>query len=463
MGWRRYLWRRWWDEERARELQAHLDIEIDEHIARGVPPDEARHAARRKLGNLVRIREDIYDMNTMALVDAFWKDIRYGARLLRRDPAFTAVALLSLILGIGANTAIFQLLDAVRLRTLPVSHPEELVEVRIAPPRMRAGNFSGRYSELTNTQWEQIRAHQEPFSSVLAFGTSSFDLAEGGEVRRAQGLFVSGSFFDVLGVKAARGRVFSPSDDQRGCAARSAIISYTFWQREYGGDSGILGRTLRLEGRPFEIIGVTPESFYGVEVGRQYDVAVPICTAPVIGGDPQVLDESHVWWLSTLARLRPGWSISRADAYLKTISPGVFQQTLTGWFDPDQVKLYLAFKLEAVSRQTGVSSLRADYETPLWLLLGLSALVLLTACANLANLLLARASARMREISVRLATGASRSRIVRQLLAESLLLAFLGAVGGAILAQGASRFLVTFLSPAGSWLPSSVPGTIPSS
>ena len=443
MGWTRFFRRGRWDAERARELEAHIEIETDENIARGMAPEEARWAAQRKLGNVLSIREEIYQMNTLAILDTLWQDLRFGLRLLRRTPGFTAVAVLSLTLGIGANTAIFQLLDAVRLRPLPVKDPGQLVEVRLADPGPRPGNVVARYAQLTSPQWERLGADQQAFSSMLAWSPSRFNLARGGEVRNAQGIFVSGSFFEVLGVPAARGRVLGDADDQRGCGSRAAVISHAFWQREYGGDPAVIGRAIHLEGHAFDIVGVTPAGFYGVEVGRMFDVAVPICAAPEIGGDPGPL---LTWWLSAMGRLRPGWSVGQATAHLRTISPALFKATLPEQLEPEQADSYLRFKLDAVARGGGFSSLRTRYETPLWLLLGLSALVLLTACANIANLLLARAGARKREMAVRLATGASRGRVVRQLLSESLLLATLGAALGAVLAQAISATLVSFLS-----------------
>jgi hypothetical protein len=245
-------------------------------------------------------------MSTLGVIDTLWQDLRFGLRLLRRTPGFTAVAVLSLTRGIGANTAIFQLLDAVRLRTLPVRNPEQLVEVRLADPGPRAGNVVARYAQLTGPQWERLRAEQQAFSSMLAWSPARMNLARGGEVRNAQGMFVSGGFFDVLGVPAARGRVVGAADDVRGCGSRAAVISHAFWQREYGGDPTVVGRPIHLEGQAFDIVGVTPQGFYGVEVGRMFDVAVPICAAPEIRGEPGLLEDGFTWWLSAVGRLRPG-------------------------------------------------------------------------------------------------------------------------------------------------------------
>jgi len=445
MGWTRFLRRGQWDAERARELEAHLQIEADENIARGMPPDEARWAAQRKLGNVLRIREEIYGMNSVHCLETLQQDVRYGLRILRRTPGFTAVAVLSLALGIGANTAIFQIIDAVRLRALPVAQPEELVEVRIAKPRSRSGNFYSGYAELTNPQWEQLRARQEAFSGVLAWGPTRFNLAGGGEVRRAQGIYVSGSYFEVLGVPAARGRVFTGADDRRGCADVGVVISHAFWQREYGGDIAVVGRTIQLDGSAFDIIGVTPATFHGIEVGRSYDVAVPICAAGLIRPEAGLIEEAHVWWLSVVGRLRPDWTAERATAHLRAISPSLFQRTLSEWFDPEPAKAYLEFRLEAVPCTGGFSSFRETYGTPLWLLLALSGVVLLATCVNLANLMLARAGVREREIGARLATGATRWRVVRQLLTESALLSIVGVVIGVLAARALSSLLVALL------------------
>jgi hypothetical protein len=294
MPWSRFFRRGKWDDERARELEAYVDIETHENIARGMTPDEARHAAFRKLGNQTLIREEIFHMNTIGFLETLWRDLKYGVRLLRLNPGFASVAILSLSLGVGANTAIFQLLDSVRLRTLPVPRPNELAEIRIAEtPNGRTGQFSGRRPMLTNPLWEQIRDKQQGFSGVFAWGTAGFDLANGGERRLARGLWVSGEYFTTLRVPAEAGRVFSAADDRRGCAP-CVVISHAFWQREFGGDASAIGRSLTLDGHAFDIIGVTPASFFGVDVGRSFDVAVPICTEPLIRGAGTTLDKPDV-------------------------------------------------------------------------------------------------------------------------------------------------------------------------
>jgi predicted permease len=449
--------------EIVEELAQHLDDRYQEMLAGGASEEEARRATLAELSQSDMLAKELRRVERPALAEpvvlgagkgnmtvGLWQDLRYAVRMLRRRPSFTLVAVLSLSLGIGANTAIFQLLNAVRLRPLPVKDPHELVEVRIADASTARGSWTSWHAMATNPIWEQVRDQQQAFSGISAWGIEPYlNLASGGEPRFARGLWVSGDFFNVLGVQPVLGRVFSPADDQRGCPSPGVVISHSFWQTEFGGDASVIGKTLKLDGRPFEIIGVTPASFFGLEIGRSYDVAVPICSEAILNGENSQLDAGTSWWLAIIGRLKPGWSLDRATAHLNSISPGVFEASLPRNYPSENVKDYLAFKLAAYPGSTGVSQLREPYETPLWLLLAITGLVLLIACANLANLLLARASAREREIAVRLALGASRGRLVRQLLTESLLLAIAGACFGALLAHSLSRFLVSFISTEG--------------
>src|SRR5471030_1662423 len=397
MSIRRFFRRSRWDDERARELEAYLAISTDENVARGMTPADARDAARRKLGNVTRIREEIFEMNTIAFLDAAWRDLRYGARLLRLNPGFAIVAILSLALGVGANTAIFQLLDAVRLRTLPVANPQELAYIDFAQGSMRSGWFSTRSARLTYAQWEQIRTLPQAFSATIAWSANRFNLAAGGEARYAEGLYVTPDFFRVLGVQPILGRGFTPEDDRPGCGSPGAVVSHAFWQRELAGDPNAPGRTVTLDGRQFRVIGVTPASFFGVEVGKRYDVAVPLCADALLSEDGKGrMPGRTAWWLSAMGRLKPGWTAERATAHLQALSQAITEASLPPSYRPSEAKKYLANKLAATAGSTGVSGLRREYETPLWLLLATTGLVLLIACANLANLLLARASVRER-------------------------------------------------------------------
>ena len=372
-------------------------------------------------------------------------DLRYGLRTLRQNPGFTAIVILSLGLGIGANTAIFQLLNAVRLQALPVAEPQRLAMIEFESTRGQRGSHANPYPALTNPQWERLRDSEDVFSGVLAWWPNSFGMGLPSNLRPVRGLFVSGDFFRVLGVPAVRGRVFTAAEDHRGCGSPGAVISYAFWQRQFGGEATAVGSTLRLNDQPVEVIGITPASFTGLEVGRGFDVAVPICSQSLwIGGT--MLDSGTTWWLNVMGRLKPGGTIAQASARLKVLSPGLFQSTLPSNYPRINIQDYLNFKLTAVPAASGVSLLRRDYTDPLVLLLITAGLVLVIACANLANLMLARGAAREHEIAVRLAMGAPRSRLIRQLMAESLLLAACGAAAGLYLSGLLSRFLVAMLA-----------------
>ena len=386
-------------------------------------------------------------MHRLGWLESSWQDFRHGARLLRLNPGFFTVATLSLALGIGANTAIFQLLDAVRLRLLPVAHPEQLAELEIAKDEhCCSGNFSDRRPNFTYPQWEQIRNHQQAFSGIFAWGDTRFNLASGGEARYAEGLWVSGDYFRTLGVQPMAGRMITNADDHPGCGSPGAVISYPFWQREFAGDAQAIGKTISLDGHPVEIIGIAPAGFFGVEVGKSFDVAVPTCAEPWINGEDSHTAKRNHWWLAIIGRLKPGWTVPGASAQARAMSPAVFESTVPANYRPDAAKYYAQYKLTANPAGSGVSSLRQRYEEPLLLLLGIAGLALLIACANLANLMLARASTREREMAIRLAIGADRGRLIRQLLAESLLLAAAGALAGAMLASFLSRYLISFLT-----------------
>jgi predicted permease len=374
------------------------------------------------------------------------RDLRHAFRLLRLSPGFTIVAVLTLALGIGANTAIFQLIDSIRLRTIPVKNPEQLGTIRIADRHWGSGQFSGQYSQLTFPMWEQIRKRQEGFSEMAVWTGQEFNLANGGEVHYARGLRVSGEFFSVLGVQPILGRLINPEDDQPGCDTSAADISYAFWQRYYAGDPSVIGKRLTLDGNSFQILGVTQPGFNGISIGDTFDVAIPVCVEPILSPRNNRLTLRHAWWLASIGRLKPGWTIQRANAQINAVNSAILQETIPTTYDAEATKKYLEYKLGAFSASTGFSGLREDSETPLWLLLGISGLVLLIACANLANLMLARAGARERQITIRRALGATRWRMIRELLSESLLLALAGSVCGLFLAFGISHLLVAFIS-----------------
>ena len=349
--------------------------------------------------------------------------------------------------GSGPTPAIFELIDAIRLRTLPVGNPEQLAYIDFMKGSKRSGWWSTRSANFTFSHWESVRKHQQAFSGMMAWSAKEFNLTEGGKARYAEGLFVSGEFFNILRVPAAVGRVFTAQDDQPGCGSPGAVISHSFWESEFGGDAAVTSRNIRLDGRLFPVIGVTAPGFFGVEIGHRFDVAVPICSDPMFweAGKGRIPTRT-AWWLSMMGRLKPGWTIDRANVQLQTVSPAIMQDTLPASYRADTAKDYLTNKLTVTSGATGVSQLRRRYENPLWILFAITTLVLLIACANLANLLLARASVREREIAVRQAVGASRGQLMAQLLSESMLLALFGATFGAALAALLSRGLVAFLT-----------------
>ena len=362
---------------------------------------------------------------------SFTVDWRDAFRSLRATPVVTAVAVLSLALGIGANTALFSILNSLVFKTLPVRDPARLVIVDDG--------------EWTNPIWEQIRdRRRQLFDNAFAWSATSFDLSTHGQTDNVQGVLASGDMFDVLGVQPILGRTFTEVDDARtgGPDGPVAVIGYDFWQRRFGGAPDVLGRQLTVNRLAVTIIGVAPPKFLGLDVGQAANIIVPLNDRALMAGGSEALDGRSNWWLEIMARLKPGQTIEQAQAALRGIQPQVRAATLPQGWPEKQLAQYLTEPLTLVSAATGESSLRGSYERPLKTILAIVAAVLLIACANIANLLLARAASRRREMSLRLALGASRLRLARQLLAESLLLAGGGALLGLAVAKWGSALLV---------------------
>ena len=369
------------------------------------------------------------------MLDTLIQDLRYALRALRSSPAFASVAILSLALGIGANTAIFSLIDSVILKTLPVQHPEELLKVTAVL----------YHDYFSNPLWEQLRDRQDVFSSVFASSLNRYNLAQGGEARYAMGNRVSGQYFETLGVHTVLGRTLTVADDKPGCPG-TAVLSYDYWQRAYGAREDVLGKSISLDGHPFEIVGVSQPGFSGVTIGEAADVTVPICTDAIVTPENNSLNRATDWWLNVMARPKPGISTSQAVARLNTLAPEMFKATLPFNLHGDDAGKYLANKFTLAPAGNGLSQIRSQYRQALVILMAVAGAVLLIACANVANLLLARGAARQREIAIRMALGSGRARIIRQLLTESLLLALCGAALGLVFAQWGTHALVGYLS-----------------
>src|ERR1700676_3562062 len=422
------------------EMQQRAEEKIEDAVAIGMSKKEATAAARREFGNITLIEEDSRTIWRWPSIESFFADLRYALRTLRKSAGFTITAIVTLALGIGANTAIFMLLDAIRLRSLPVQDPQELAEVRITDSGHQGMGNNQQYGELTRPLWQEIRDRQQSFSDVFAWSVNLRYVGRGSEMRHFHELRVSGDFFRVLRIRPLRGRLLTP-EDESACPMTRAVVSYPYWQSELGGRD--LSPTIKLvvDNELVEIVGVTPPGFFGMVVGQGFDIAVPFC-------EPKEGLRRDTFEVSVMGRLKPGGRLQRASTEMDALSAGAFEATIPPGRDTRWTETYKHFGLAAYPASTGVSSLR-DYDRSLFLLLGIAGLVLLIACTNLANLMLARASARRREMAVRLALGASRSRLVRQLLTESLLLAATGAAMGIALAQSLSRLLVWSFSTEG--------------
>lgn len=378
----------------------------------------------------------------------FLQDLRYAFRQLRKNLVVTAVAIVTLALGIGANTAIFTVVNALLLKMLPVSQPEQLVVVGDPSLPNSVSNGTPRTDIFSYPLYKELRDHNSVFSGLSAAGTShSIELETGQSetpVEKITGRMVSGNYFSVLGLTPAAGRLLSSSDDTAENANPVAVLSYGFWQRKFALSPSVIGRDIRLNGFPFTVVGVAPEGFDGDVVGEQMALFVPLSMQPEIVRGRHWLHSGNESWLTLIGRLLPNTSPAQAEANLNV----VFQQAVKGPYgaalsaDDRNAIREDHMKIEVTPGGEGVSSLRKDYRVPLLLLMGIVGLVLLIACVNVANLLLARASARNREIAVRLAIGADWSRLLKQLLTESILLAFLGGMAGSILAVWGVRLLV---------------------
>ncbi len=419
------------------ELLEHMQMCIDDNMAEGMSREQAVREARVRFGSPTATRERVWAEDAALGLESLWRDVRTALRGFVKSPGFSFVVIATLALGIGANTAIFELLDAVRLRSLPVLKPGELAEVRIAGGTGGFGINNGLTGNFTVPMWQEVKDHHDPFTGIFSWRTDDMLLGNPSDSHRAYGLEVSGNFFNVLGVAPLQGRLIEPQDEV-GCDLTKVVASYAFWKSEMGGAPITASSTLMVDGKTVQVLGVTPPSFFGLVVGDRFDLAYPTCTPP----NPR----REVFAFSVMGRLKPGWSLQQATEYFNAMSPGLFERTAPEGYSPETIKTFKAFRLAAYPAGAGVSYLRNEYNASLELLLAITGLVLLIACANLANLMLARASVKQREVAIRMALGASRRRLLWQMLLESALLAMTGAALGVALAQPLSRTLVTALN-----------------
>jgi predicted permease len=431
------------ERELSDELRFHLEKQVEEKIGHGTTPEEARYAALRELGGVEQIKEECRDMRRMNFVEDLLQDLRYGLRMLAKNPGVTAVVLLSLALGIGANTAIFTLLNAVVLKSLPVQHPEELVQFSEAGPN------GGENSNLSWPYFQRIRERNRSLSSVFAFtGIGRVGLVFEGKADLATGQVATGEYFSTLGLTPAAGRFFTDEDDK---ARRPvAVISYAFWQHRFGGNPSVVGGAITVNQVPLTVIGITPAPFLGLQVGDSPDITVPMTLLGELTPGPPDWDGEFDSWLEIMGRLRPGVTRQQAEAE----SDLTFHQLAIDFLPkaPPHQQHFVSqvlpkFRIKVASGANGFDGdLRHDSSLPLEILMAMAAVVLLIASINVANLLLARATARQREIAVRLAIGADRSRVIRQLFTESILLAVAGGVLGLLFAGWGSHLLLRMVS-----------------
>lgn len=425
--------RRHVEEDLAEEMQFHLE----QRMAAG----ETRYEALRAMHGLEQSKENCRDARRVNMIENLGRDLRYAFRMLRKSPTFAAVAILSLALGIGANTAIFSLIDALLIRPLPVQAPNQLRLISL-----RTGRPHPQWA-LTYSMFQALqRGGDQVFSNLFTWSDHQFQMRSGSEMEHVDGAMASGDYFASLGVGAELGRTFTSDDDHPsgGKDGPVAVISDRFWSRHFQRNPSAIGSALTLDGVQFTVIGVMPPRFFGGDVTVRPNIWVPLSWASKID-DPVCIGSRSCWWLVVMGRVKPGLSPSQVDAGLQAISPQLLRETVPPNYDPAMQKKFVSWRFLSSPGAQGWSFLRLQFSDPIEILMILVGLVLLVTCANMANLLLARTSARHREIAVRLSVGAGRGRVIRQLLTESTLLSLVGGVVGIVFAFWLTRLLLAFL------------------
>jgi macrolide transport system ATP-binding/permease protein len=452
MSWRRFFQRAKRDTELQREIESYIQIATDESIARGVAPEEARAAAQRKFGNSTLVREEIYRMNTLTFLDSVAHDLRYSLRGMRRNPGFTAIAVLSLALGIGANTAIYSFMESILLRPLPVPDPESLVIMKYRGWFPGPVGFSlstrGTYRDPDGTVVGSVfpysalgmfQSNKGVLSSAFGyFRTDQLNVTISEETSTVDAQYVTADYFPGMGIGAAAGRLIGHAD---GAAAPIAVLGYAFSRRRFGDPASAVGQSIRINDRPFTVVGVVPPEFFGAEPGSVPDVYVPVETIRLLG--PQIAGMflgPNFNWIEIMGRLSSGVTAKQAEAALRPQFERLVRESQPGQPDTDLPVLML------MAGGSGLDSLRREYSQSVYVLMAMCGVILFIACANIANLLLARSAARRREIAVRLSVGAGRLRVIRQLLTESMLLSLAGGALGLFVAAWDMRVLTLLMA-----------------
>jgi predicted permease len=440
-------------QEIDQELQFHLERQMEKYLRAGLTREEARRRVRLEFGGLTQIKEDCQEARGVSLVEHIGQDVRYALRMFGRTPGFTVVVVMTLALGIGANTAVFSLINAVLLKMLPVKDPEQLVQIsKIQPLYGQNNGFS--YPEV-----ERFQREPQTFSGLFAFadlGAVNVEVNGHGEI--ANGQVVSNNYFSTLGVSAIRGRTIEPVDDQ---GSAVAVISYKYWRERLAGDPAVVGTKIVVNNYPFTIIGVTPPEFFGLQPGQPVDISVPLkMIAPL---RPEYAMTGTPYYVLTwptrpafliMGRLQPGVTAITAAARMEPLFREAMNDEAMGLEgtpldSPLRRKNHREARLQLTAGGQGLAALRKQFSKPLWILMGAVGLLLLIACANVATLLLARAQFRQHEMAARLVLGARRLRLMQQLITESVVLALAGGVLGIVLAFWASRSLMALMKHMG--------------